>query len=55
MVEYKLQLRPMPQPQQCVTQAASVTYASLRQHQILNPLREDRDQTHILMDTLSGF
>ena len=26
-------------------------YHSSRQHQILNPLREARDQTHILMDT----
>ena len=27
---------------------------SLRQHQILNPLSEARDQTHILTDTTSG-
>ena len=29
-------------------------HCSLRQHQILNPLSEARDQTHILMDTVSG-
>ena len=27
---------------------------SLKQHQILNPLSKDRDETHILMDTMSG-
>ena len=27
---------------------------SLQQHQILNPLMEARDQTHTLMDTISG-
>ena len=27
---------------------------SLQQHRILNPLREDRDQTHILRETVSG-
>ena len=27
---------------------------SLRQHQILNPLNEGRDQTRILTDVLSG-
>ena len=38
-VESELQLRPMPQPQQC---------------QILNPSSEARDWTHILMESMSG-
>ena len=38
-VEPELQLRPTPQ--------------TLQQHQILNPLREPRDQTHILTETTS--
>ena len=29
-------------------------YHSLQQHQILSPLSKARDQTHILMDTISG-
>ena len=29
-------------------------HRSSEQHQILNPLREARDRTHILMDTMSG-
>ena len=29
-------------------------YHSSRQHWILNPLSEARDQTHILTDTMSG-
>ena len=36
-IESELQVRPTPQPQQ---------------HQILNPLSEARDQTHILTDTM---
>ena len=29
-------------------------HCSLQQRQIFNPLSEARDQTHILMDTMSG-
>ena len=51
-VESELQLRPMPQPQQCQIQAISTIYTlSLQQRRILNPLMEARDRTYILMET----
>ena len=45
--------QPTPQLQQCQIWAASATYIyhSSWQCWILNPLREDRDQTRILLDT----
>ena len=51
-VESELQLQPIPQPQQC---QICTLLGSMRQHQILNPLRKARDrQTCILMDTMLG-
>ena len=46
-VESELQLR-------AYTTATATTDPSLQQHQIPNPLREARDRTHILTDTMSG-
>ena len=40
-----------PMPQQRQIQAASVTHASVRQHQILNPLSEARNQIPTLLGT----
>ena len=47
----ELQLKLTPQPYQHQTQAASVIYTSLWQHQSLNPLSKARDRICILMDT----
>ena len=40
-----------PTPQQCRIQAESVTYTTVHQRRILNPLSEVRDRTWVLMDT----
>ena len=50
-VKSKLQLLPMPEPQQHWIWATSITYATAYGNQILNPLGKARDQTQILMDT----
>ena len=54
-VESELQLRPTPQPQLQQIQATSATYTTAwGQHQVLNSLREVRDWTQILADTMLG-
>ena len=54
-VNRELQPRSTPEPQQHQIQAASTIYTiAFQQWWILNPLSKFRDQTHILMETMSG-
>ena len=53
-VESQLQLPAYATAQQYQIQTASTTYASLWQCWILNPLSEARDQTWVVMKTMSG-
>ena len=51
----KSELQLIPQPQQHQIQATSATYAvACGKCQIFNPMSKSRDQTHILMDAMSG-
>ena len=50
-MEWRCSCWPVPQPQQCWSQAVSATYATASsswQRRILNPLSKARDQTYIL-------